>query len=146
MPKYCFFLQGNALHTFCRDSPTYLYAGFHPAILHQPQPLLLRRGFDLNPKPLCPLQGRGLTDSEGDPLHQSFGMVRKACALRANHSFLHPRCRRPWERGSPRGRKQPVAHIEAEGAAIERSELGNISRRPAIPNIKIIDGVLRLFF
>ena len=35
-----------------------------------PNPFFIRRGFDLNPKPLCPLQGRGLTDSEGDPLHQ----------------------------------------------------------------------------
>ncbi len=25
-----------------------------------PNPFFIRRGFDLNPKPLCPLQGRGL--------------------------------------------------------------------------------------
>jgi len=26
-----------------------------------PNPFFIRRGFDLHPKPLCPLQGRGLT-------------------------------------------------------------------------------------
>ena len=26
-----------------------------------PNPFFIRRGFNLNPKPLCPLQGRGLT-------------------------------------------------------------------------------------
>ena len=26
-----------------------------------PNPFFVRRGFDLNPKPLCPLQGRDLT-------------------------------------------------------------------------------------
>ena len=52
-----------------------------------PNPFFIRRGFDLNPTPLCPLQGRGLTDSEGDPLHQSFGMALEPLPLRGSPFF-----------------------------------------------------------
>ena len=49
--------------------------------------LTVIEGLNLNPKSLCPLQGMDLTDSDGYPLHQDFSMIRKACALRANHGF-----------------------------------------------------------
>ena len=52
-----------------------------------PNPFFIRRGFNLIPKPLCPLQGRGLTDSEGDPLHQSFGMALEPLPLRGSPFF-----------------------------------------------------------
>ena len=56
--KSCF-LQG---FTLPGDTPEPLFARSYLAGSRQPQPLLvLRRDFDLHPKPLCPLQGRGLT-------------------------------------------------------------------------------------
>ena len=34
------------------------------------------RGFDLNPKPLCPLQGRGLTAQVGKPTFTEYIKVK----------------------------------------------------------------------
>ena len=46
------FLQGKALRSFLQGK------ALRSSII--PNPFFIRRGFDLNPKPLCPLQGRGL--------------------------------------------------------------------------------------
>ena len=40
------------------------------------------------PNPSPSLYGRGVIDYDGDPLRQGLGMVREACALRANHDCL----------------------------------------------------------
>ena len=41
-----------------------------------PLPLTVRKGFDLNPKPLCPLQGRGLTAQVGRPTFTEYIKVK----------------------------------------------------------------------
>jgi len=54
--------------SFCRASP---------AVSQLTQPsLTVREGFDLNPKPLCPLQGRGLTAQVGSPTFTEYIKVK----------------------------------------------------------------------
>ena len=58
MPASGYFLRRKDLESLKRDG---FYAGFHPAILHQPQPLLYKKGLRPLPQTPFPLQGRGLT-------------------------------------------------------------------------------------
>ena len=53
------FLQGKALRSFLQGK------ALRSSII--PNPFFIRRGFNLYPKPLCPLQGRGLTRKSQKP-------------------------------------------------------------------------------
>ena len=85
------------------DSPNPLFAGFHPAGGYPPSPYLqgialpssinpnpffIRRGFNLHPKPLCPLQGRGLTDfGQKPPFIRLWYRSRSLCPYGASDGF-----------------------------------------------------------
>ena len=99
-------------------NPAFFFRGQALGTSINPNPFFIRRGFDLIPKPLCPLQGRGLTDYEGNPLHQGFGMALGPLPLRGSPFFSTSLLSPPLGKGLTLAQIRTLppqrAHIEAD--------------------------------
>ena len=77
-----------------------------------PNPLFIRRGFDLIPKPLSPLQGRGLVDyGQRPPCVKVLVWLSSLCPYGIRHDFLHSPQPLPGRKGRCATMRQPCASV-----------------------------------
>ena len=118
IPQTPFFHQGDALtYKSARHSKAMLCTGGYPQTPSEgqpsdfsinPNPFFIRRGFEPLPKPLAnPWQGDVIDYGQKPPFVKGFLYGSQSlCPFGASHGLLHPRFRRPLERGSERERER----------------------------------------
>ena len=100
-----------------------------------PNPLFIRRGFDLIPKPLSPLQGRGLVDyGQRPPCVKVLVWLSSLCPYGIRHDFLHSPQPLPERKGCRAARAQrgqaplrPGDSVDEERPRLTRKGKGSVS-------------------
>jgi hypothetical protein len=100
-----------------------------------PNPLFIRRGFDLIPKPLSPLQGRGLVDyGQRPPCVKVLVWLSSLCPYGIRHDFLHSPQPLPGRKGRRAAMRQPCASVSPFSRGGDSWDVKTLSRVPRYQN------------